>query len=538
MKLKLLPLNDIHLHGSSISSFEKESNMSVIYIGYVIVLALLLIAYFNLMGFAFSKGRKHHLQLNIKRYLGGTKQDAISEFITESLLFTVLAFGVSVLLLALLPQMNLPLLSNLSNIAFTNYFLPVAALFGFSCLLAVIFGLILGIYFTHISQKTKTIKVANYSTFWLNRAMLISQLAVSIVLFISIISINKQLKYISDYDTGIDTKNTVVINQAYKIGNHYDAFRDELLKSSVIENVSRSNQIPFSGITTGSFIPIDMEDQTPYPFPYFQVDENYQKVLKYQIADGRWFSKNLVSDKNAVLINEAAVQKMGYKNPVGKEFYNLAKTEKMTIIGVVKDFNFQSLHHKVEPLVFRYLADNDYFRNMVIKGNADNRKLLLTEINKAWSNVMGAEYMNHYFLNDRIALLYEKETNAKLLISLFSLVAILISCFGLLGTVLNISNEKTKEIGIRKVNGAKISELLMLLNKDFIKWVALAFTIATPIAWYVMHKWLENFAYKTTLSWWIFPLAGVLAMGIVLLTISWQSWKAATRNPVEALRYE
>ena len=225
----------------------------------------------------------------------------------------------------------------------------------------------------------------------------------------------------------------MVINQAYKVGNHYDALRNELLKLSVVENVSHSNQIPFSGITTGSFIPVGTEDQTPYPFPYFQVDENYQDVLKYQIAEGRWFSTNLTSDENAVLINKAAAQKMGYKNPLGKEFYNLSKTKKMTIIGVVKDFNYQSLHHKVEPLVFCNLGDNNYYRNIVIKGNIENRELLLNEINKAWSKFMGTEYMNHYFMDDIITLLYEKETNAKRSIFLFSLVAILISCFGLLG---------------------------------------------------------------------------------------------------------
>ena len=181
---------------------------------------------------------------------------------------------------------------------------------------------------------------------------------------------------------------------------------------------------------------------------------------------------------------------------------------------------------------------DDYSRNIVIKGNIANREKLLAEINKAWKNVMGNEYMSHYFMEDRIAVLYEKEANAKQSIGLFSLVAILISCFGLLGTVLNISNEKTKEIGIRKVNGAKISEVIALLNKDFVKWVVIAFVIATPVAYYAMNKWLENFAYKTDLSWWIFALAGLLALGIALLTVSFQSWRAATRNPVDSLRYE
>ncbi len=538
MRMKLLPLKDIHLHGSFISSFEKESNISVIYIGFVIVLTLLLIAYFNLMGFAFSKGQKHQFQLNIKRFLGSSKLEIIFSFIGESLLFTLIAFGVSILFFSFMLHMNLALLSNLSNIAFSNYFLPISALFGFSCLLAVISGSILGIYFTHISNKTKNIKVIHYSNFWLNRAMLICQLAASIILFISIISINKQLKYISDYNIGIDTKNTIVINQAYKVGNHYNAFRNELLKSLIIENVSRSNQNPFSGITTGSFIPVDIDDQTPYPFPYFQVDEDYQGVLKFKIADGRWFSKDLPSDENSVLINEAALKKMSYKNPIGKEFYNLSKTKKMTIIGVVKDFNFQSLHHKVQPLVLCHLKTNDYCRNIVIKGNTDNRKLLLNEITKVWNNVIGNEYMNHYFIDDHIALLYEKETNAKHSISLSCIVAMLISCLGMFGTVLNISNEKTKEIGVRKINGAKISEILVMLNRDFVRWVIVAFIIAAPIGYYSMHKWLESFAYRTNLSWWIFALAGILALSIALLTVSWQSWRAATRNPVEALRYE
>ena len=187
--------------------------------------------------------------------------------------------------------------------------------------------------------------------------MLITQMAASIVLLISITGIYKQLKYISDFDLGINTKNVVVINQANKIGNHYEAFRNELIKSPLIEDVARSNQNPFSGITTGSFIPVDMQDQTPYPFPYFQTDANYQGVFKYKVVEGRWFSKNLASDKDAIILNEAAVRKMGFTEPLGKEFYNLSKTKKLKVVGVVNDFNFQSLHHKVQPLVFYYLGE-------------------------------------------------------------------------------------------------------------------------------------------------------------------------------------
>ncbi len=538
MSLKLLPVSDIHLRGSYISSFEKESQVSVVYISFIIVVVILLIAYFNLLGFAFSKGKKHHFQINIKRFLGSPKSEIIKAFIAENLFYTLVAFMVSCSIFFIGWEFDLPLLSELSNVPASNYLIPVFGLLLFAGIIAGISGIVLGWYFNRNTAKLKESGNGSYSTFWLNRAMLITQLAASIVLFISISVIYKQMKYISEFDLGIDTQNVVVINQAYKIRNQFDAFKNELKKSPFIQEVSRSNSIPFSGINTGSFIPGDAPDQTPYPFPYFQTDISFQDIFKYEMKEGRWFSEDLASEADAIVMNEAAVQKMGFTEPLGKEFYNLAKTKKLKVIGVVKDFNFQSLHHKIQPLVLVFLNKDNYYRNIVIKGNTADRENFLAEISEAWEKVLGNEYMNYSFLEDRITLLYEKEAKAKQSIFLFSLVAILISCFGLLGTVLNISNEKTKEIGIRKVNGAKVYEILAMLNNDFVKWIVIAFVIATPVAYFAMNKWLENFAYKTNLSWWIFALAGVLALGIALLTVSWQSWKAATRNPVEALRYE
>ncbi len=539
MKLKLLPISDIHLHGSFVSSFEKESNVSSIYISMSIVLVLLFIAYFNLMGFAFSKGKKHQLQLNIKRFLGGTKKDITLAFIIENLVYTLLAFLVALGISLFLLSLDLPILIGLSKIAFTTYVAPIAELLAFACFVATTCGLVLGFHFGRTTLKTNVVKSTGYSMFWLNRAMLITQIAASIVLIISITGIYKQLNFISAFNLGIDTENVVIINQAYKIRNHYDAFRNELKKSPLIQEVACSNSYPFNSMTTGSYIPVDSPDQTPYPFPYFQTDTGFQGVFNYKMNEGRWFTNEITSDKDAVILNQTAVKKMGFKNPVGKEFYSdLSKTRKVKVIGVVGDFNFRSLHHQVEPLLLTPLNKGDYYRYIEIKGNTSNRKILLADISRAWNKVAGNEYMNYSFLDDRMSVLYEKELKARRSIGLFSLIAILISCFGLLGTVLNITNEKTKEIGIRKVNGARVTEVLAMLNKDFVKWVAIAFVIATPFAWYAMSKWLENFAYKTTLSWWIFALAGLLALAIALLTVSWQSWRAATRNPVEALRYE
>jgi putative ABC transport system permease protein len=538
MKLKLLLVSDIHLKGSFIASFDKGSDTSEIFISLAIVLVLLFIAYFNMMGFAFSKGKKHQFQLNIKRYLGESKAILTGTFIIETISYTLFAFICALVVTSIGVRLNNPFYEELTTIPVTNYILPIGELFLFAMVIAILCGLILGVYFSRILHKAGN-KTVQFSRFRLNRIMLVTQMAASIILLVCIIGIYKQLKYISDYQSGINIKNIVVINQGYKIKQHYNAFKSELKKSPIIEEVSCSNSYPFNYMSNESYTHANSPDQTPYPFQYFRTDIGFQRVFNYEMKEGRWFSDELSSDKNTIILNEAAVRVMGLENPVGEIFYKtLSQKEKFEVIGVVDNFNFRSLHHSVEPLILYPLSENDWWRYIEIKGNIDDREKLLAEINRVWDEVSGNEYLNYSFLEDKMAILYDKEIKTKRSIGIFSLIAILISCFGLLGTVLNTTNEKTKEMGIRKINGAKVSEILSMLNEDFIKWVAIAFIIASPVAYYAMNKWLENFAYKTELSWWIFALAGVLALGIALLTVSWQSWKAATRNPVEALRYE
>ena len=211
----------------------------------------------------------------------------------------------------------------------------------------------------------------------------------------------------------------------------------------------------------------------------------------------------------------------------------------LTVVGVVKDFHFQKTHYPIEPLMIK--SDPGSSRYFHVKTSNDNHETINQVIEKseaAWNNFYPDEPFNYSFLDNRIESFYSSEKNNSLFLFWASLCTIFLSCMGILGLAIFSTNQKIKEIGIRKVNGAKVSEILMLLNKDFVKWVVIAFIIATPIAWYAMNQWLENFAYKTELSWWVFALAGLLALGVALLTVSWQSWKAATSNPVEALRYE
>ena len=268
-------------------------------------------------------------------------------------------------------------------------------------------------------------------------------------------------------------------------------------------------------------------------FHLLGVDVEYAKTFQLKLKEGRFFSSEFSTDAAAVVINEKAAEIMGFKNPIG-EILTTSQGLKLKIIGVVKDFHFQSLHTKIEPLMMH--LDNGFFCFVRIKSG--NITSTVESIKKTFKSYNLAYPLDFKFLDEDYNKLYQTEERMGKIFGYFSFLAIIISCLGLIGLSLFMTEQRTKEIGIRKVNGARISEVMVMLNKDFVKWVAIAFAIATPIAWYAMHRWLENFAYKTELSWWIFALAGLLTLGVALLTVSWQSWKAATRNPVEALRYE
>jgi putative ABC transport system permease protein len=532
LSLRLLPVSDIHLQGSFISSFEKEIKSSEVNINLIIILVLLVVAYFNLVGFAVSKGKKQQSRLMIKRCLGANNRKLSTAFVLENVIYTTIAFALALLFTVLTWNFYPELIGIRNNI------LPVVLLYLLSLTIAVLSGCILGIFF---NQKQTTIKLRekSYSGFWLNRAMLIFQMAASVILLICISFLYKQLNYIANYPLGINPKNIVVISHASKIRDNYAAFKNELKKSPLIKEVACSNSYPFLWANTESYIHANSHDLTPYPFLYYRVDPGFEKVFDIKTAEGKWFSDESAMDKNGLILNEAAVKILEMKNPVGEELYKTeSPSERYKVIGTVNNFNFQSLHHTIAPLLLCSLKEGDWWNYIEIKSTSANRKIVAAEIKRTWDKFAGNTYFDCSFLEDKVALMYEKEQKVKRTVAIFSLVAILISCFGLLGIVLNTTTEKTKEIGIRKVNGARVTEILTMLNQDFIKWVVIAFIIACPIAWYAMHKWLQNFAYKTELSWWVFALAGIVAVAVALLTVSWQSYKAAIKNPVESLRYE
>ena len=264
-------------------------------------------------------------------------------------------------------------------------------------------------------------------------------------------------------------------------------------------------------------------------------DEDYFDVIDAPFLAGENFSKNPEISKNQIIINESLLHKLGFTNP-SDAIHQLTNRDKKEIVGVVADYHHTSLHENVKPSLF--ICEMNRFAYFMIKSKSKITPSQINVLRDKWNRIFSDSPFEYTLLETGFNQQYQEDKQLSKVVLLFSILSIFITMMGLTSSCFNNIYTRTKEIGIRKVNGARVTEVLALLNKDFIKWVAVAFAIATPAAYYAMRKWLESFAYKTTLSWWIFALTGLLALGIALLTVSWQSWKAATRNPVEALRYE
>jgi putative ABC transport system permease protein len=309
--------------------------------------------------------------------------------------------------------------------------------------------------------------------------------------------------------------------------------KQKLLANSNVENVTNSSPIFSSGVEFPGWTWDGMNKDEKHSIAGINADCDFIKTFQLEIVQGKNFQP-ANNNNNKVIINEEAAKVMNMGNPISQHMQ--LKDKDYEIIGVVKNFHSRHFSHEIRPLMLTY---GEGGRDLYIQYKNDTDKAkIITLANSEYDRFSPEFPFEYHFFADEFTATYRNEQNMLNLLSYFVVVAFLILGFGLYGLSKQMAMSKTKEIGIRKVNGAKISEILAMLNKDFVKWVAIAFVIATPIAYYAMNKWLENFAYKTELSWWIFALAGLLALGIALLTVSFQSWKAATKNPVESLRYE
>ena len=552
-EVHLQKLADIHLHSNKLREIEPNGNIRNIYVLAIAALILLLISISNFANLNLGMAGFNAKYLLINKILGSSKRSIARYFFTEGL-FIVSATLMLTSLIAL--PVNSVIAQFFGMSLFSDSFFFITLLILIFSILSLVFGMLpvlrsvfANFNFQSIESSPLIIKDGGIS-----RGLIVFQYAFSIALIIAVILISRQTSFALKNGMGVQENNIVCLPTVHaNIQQKFEVFKAELLKYNSIQTVSAMMEPP--GGEANDMFPFELEGYDTQNDQYnrigvFPCDYSFASIFNLKFSGGNNFTeKNIDAEGSGeYIINEAAMHRLNFSNPneiVGKEFKLIfpqgdavgIKIPRGKIIGVVKDFHLSSLKKKVEPLVL-FKRDKLWLINFVVSYQTGMQKTAIDDMTKVWNSLFPEYPFQYVYVGAMYQKVYKSELLQTRLLSLFTIIALFICSMGLFGLALIITQKRTKEIGVRKVNGAKISEILAMLNKDFVKWVVIAFVLACPAAWFAMKKWLENFAYKTSLSWWIFALAGVLALGIALLTVTLQSWRAATRNPVEALRYE
>lgn len=507
-----------------------HGNKMVLYILFSIAVLLLILAGINFINLTHARAYIRFRELGIKKLVGGSKSILIIQLLADSVLIVLLAFAISWPLLRIVQPYFCTLIGK--PIDFSPIFSPANFLLVTAAILLV--GLLAGLFPALTLNSTEPITLLKSKTDPLlqksvfGKSLITFQYCISILLIAGTLIILKQLNFLKKKDLGFSPDQIVCLELNDNLKQQQVAFKNELLK------IPGVLQAAYSGNRMGNEWSnwVNDIDNKGCAFKVNNVEPGYFDLMDIKIKEGRAFQKEDVN--KYYIINETAARKYEWSKPL--EITMKRDDKYYQVIGVTEDFNFQSPQYPIEPVLF-YLR-NDRYNILNLKITTTNTGGVIAAIEKVWKKFSPAYAFEYSFLDELYNRQYKSAEQFSMLVGIGGGIAILIACLGILGLSVSSSEQKIKEIGIRKINGARISEVMIMLNKDFVKWVVIAFFMATPLAWYIMHKWLGNFACKTTLSWWIFALAGLLALGIAALTVSWQSWRAAKRNPVEALRYE
>lgn len=540
----LTPLTSIHLRSDKVGELGANSSIQYVYIFSAIAIFILLIACVNFMNLSTARSSNRAKEVGVRKVLGSLKNNLIKQFLTESVLISFIALILAMLLAwALLPYFN----------RIANKEIGIGLFSGLSLLpalivLMLIVGLLAGSYPAFYLSSFKPIVVlkgklaTGFKRSWLRSGLVVFQFWISIILIIGTIVIYNQLKYIQTKKLGYIRNQVLVLDNTDPLSTQAKAFENELLKMTGVQSVTMTGYLPTSNWRSDNPLWPDasLDTKNAVSSQIWTVDENYIPTLGMQIVKGRNFSKQFLTDSSGVIINEAAAKLLGFADPVNKTLYYLAdlKTRSVAtyhIVGVVKDFNYNSLRQTVAPLALVY---GNQTGKIALKINTSNLKGLISQIENKWRTMAPGQPFNYAFMDEQFNNQYRTEQRISQISVTFSILAILIACLGLFGLVTYAAEQRIKEIGIRKVLGASVPNLVGMLSKDFLKLVIISALIAFPVAWWAMHKWLQDFAYRVQIGWWIFVVAGIIALLIALLTVSFQAIKAALTNPVKNLRTE
>ena len=534
-QIGFLKLNDIYLHDPATGSENKQGNPGLLKLLGEIALIILILAVINYINLTVAQQYKRNKDTGLKKAIGADRKTIVIQYLTESVIVIFLAFIAGILLVWFLMPFYQSIFNTTTDIKILFRFPYFIILTGAITAIGIISGSGPAFVLSGISpiKILSGYRILKSKRNYIRNALTIFQFTISIILIFSVIIVERQIRYVKHKNPGFNEELLLRLDLPNILDNDLPKTKvliGEFSKSPFIRSLSETAGVP--GEIRMNMSPNLDNKQKNMNIPCLMADTAFIDVFGLKVTKGRNLQPG---DYNKVcMINEAAYKYFEFDNLENKRFNNNGGFD---IIGVVNDFNFSSLHKTIGPICIMFTSKSPPTSlNIMFVSNGVGQGMRF--INDEWQKILPGYPLKYQFYDEWFDSMYKSEEYFARTISLFAILAIIISCIGILGLAIFTSERRTKEIGIRKINGAKIAEIILMLNAEFIIIVAISYLIAIPIAWYSMHKWLENFAYKTELSWWIFGLAGIMALGIALLTVSWQSFRAATRNPVEALRYE
>ncbi len=535
LQAELFPLKNIHLHSSGIDAMGRTGDIKNVYLFSLISLFVLLIACINFMNLSTTQSGKRIKEIGMRKVVGAGRKDIIKQFYGESILMTLVAMVLAFILI----ELFLPVFNRLSG---KEMALNFAGNYGFYLVVSGIVlatGVLSGSYPALLLSSFRPVEMfkgkagagSNFQSFS-RKILVVAQFSISIILIIGTVIVYVQMNYMRQKKLGFDPDQVISVTLNKNLRQKYGVMKEALLKLSSVSSVTSASHRPFTHIST-----IDWEspDETKYVrLSFTDVGYDYFETFGLELAEGRFFSQEYSLDNRNYILNETAAQQMGFENPLGQEIEIFEK--RGTVIGVVKDYHFESLHSVIRPLVLKYGEGGQTYLYAKIRSASLDETI--KDFEAIWNGLEQDYPFNYRFFDQDFDAMYRTENRFKDILGYFAVFAIFISCLGLFGLACFITEQRTKEIGIRKVLGASIARLILMFSKEFVKWVVFANLVAWPVAYFAMSKWLQGFAYRTGVQIWIFLLSSCLTLVIALSTVMIHTAKAALANPAVSLKYE
>jgi putative ABC transport system permease protein len=533
-------LTSIHLYSRLDEEIFPPGNVATVYAFAMIAVLILLIACINSMNLSTARSVHRAKEVGVRKVVGSQTSQLISLFLSEAVLLSALAMVLSLGIM----ELALPFVNQLAGKSLSLALLDSPRLIAGLMIFTLFVGVLAGSYPAFVLSSFQPARVlkselrSGMRSGRLRHALVVTQFAISIALMVGTIVVYRQLRFVQDKDLGFDKEHMLVVDNTWLLGNKTVSFKELLLNTPGILAAAYTQNLPGNDISSGAYRREGEKQTNLIMLRQLWCDLDYISTMGIKLRDGRYFMSGLSSDStSAVLINERAAEVLGYNQPVGHTVIGFFGNQEraLEIIGVTEDFHYEPLHLPIQPTVI--LASRGAPTRIVlrVRGNIPD---IMRKVHEQWTSWSGGKPFTAYFLDDQLEKFYRSDLAVGRLIGIFAILGIFISCLGLLGSVTYATEQRTKEIGIRKILGATTPSLLGLLSKEFIKLVAIASFIAWPVAYFFTNSWLQEFAYRIDLGWWVFALAGGMALLIALLTVGAQTLKAALANPIEALRYE